>query len=121
MARLSLTMRFFLALAALTLALIILPALAVRWSVRHDIVDYFQRREFARLQPLQELLIEQWAVEQSWQFLQAEPGRLPQLIQQSGINERRVLRWPRPSERQMPPPPGESEPPPLHHRLQIVD
>ncbi|HEX4910769.1 MAG TPA: ATP-binding protein, partial [Permianibacter sp.] len=46
---------------------------------------------------------------------------LPQLIQQSGINERRVLRWPRPSERQMPPPPGESEPPPLHHRLQIVD
>ena len=121
MVRLSLTMRFFLALAALTLALIILPALAVRWSVRHDIVDYFQRREFARLQPLQELLIEQWAVEQSWQFLQADSGRLPQLIQQSGINERRLLRWPRPTERQMPAPPGESEPPPLHHRLQIVD
>lgn len=125
MARLSLTMRFFLALAALTLALIILPALAIRWSVRHDIVDYFQRREFARLQPLQELLIEQWATAQSWQFLQADPSRLPRLIQQSGINERRLLRWPRPADshtkRHPSPPPGDHEPPPLHQRLQIVD
>ncbi|MFN4291881.1 MAG: ATP-binding protein [Permianibacter sp.] len=121
MARLSLTMRFFLTLAALTLALIILPALAIRWSVRHDIVDYFQRREFARLQPLQELLIEQWATAQSWQFLQSDPSQLPRLIQQSGINERRLLRWPRPSERAALPPPGEGEPQPLHQRLQIVD
>ena len=121
MGRLSLTMRFFLALAALTLALIILPALAIRWSVQHDIVDYFQRREFARLQPLQELLIEQWAIGQSWHFLHTRPQQLSLLIQQSGINERRLLRWPRPAGRGMPPPHAEHEPPPLHQRLQIVD
>ncbi|NQD38771.1 HAMP domain-containing protein [Permianibacter sp. IMCC34836] len=89
MQRPSLTLRFFLALAVLALAIVVLMTVAMRWSVRHDMVDYVQRREFARLQPLQELLTDSYRQQGDWQFLRGKPDVLAQLIQASGVTERR--------------------------------
>lgn len=117
----SLTTRFFLTLSALAIALIILPGLAIRWSVQHEIVDYVQRREFARLQPLQEELLERYQRDGGWQVLQNTPAAIERLIQYTGVTERR--RRPPPL-----PPPGHAMPPlhgteslPLHRRLQLLD
>ena len=138
----SLTTRFFLALAALAIALIILPGLAIRWSVQHEIIDYVQRREFARLQPLQEALIDAYQRHGNWQFLQQEGSDLEALIQQTGVTDKYRRRWlmppPEPGRGQRAdhgpgpdsgpgpgfeprPEPGMMEPPPLHERLQVLN
>ena len=134
----SLTTRFVLALAALAIALIILPGLAIRWSVQHEIIDYVQRREFARMQPLQEALIEAYQQHGSWQFLQQESSNLEALIQQTGVTDKYRRRWllpppepgrghdrehgPGPGPGFEPrPEPGLMEPPLLHERLQVLD
>jgi len=143
MRRPSLTLRFFLTLAALALAIVVLMTIAIRWSVRHDIVDYFQRREFARLQPLQDALVAAYAEYGDWRFLQNRPDTLKQLIQVSGLTDRRPDRGPSSQEARMHeprkhrpgpvseiwpeagrrPPPDRLPPelPPLHARLQVLD
>lgn len=92
--QLSLTKRFVLTLSVLAIALIVLPALAIRWSVQQELFDYLQRRESARLQPLKETLQSAWAEQGDWQFLQDNPAALTALIEASGVNERRP-RWQR--------------------------
>lgn len=73
MRRPGLTIQLFFVLLALGAGLVLVMALATRWSVRYGIVEYIANLEEQRLEPLRDRLAEHWAKHGDWHEFHENP------------------------------------------------
>ncbi len=73
MRRPGLTIQLFFVLLALGAGLVLVMALATRWSVRYGIVEYIANLEEQRLEPLRDRLAEHWAAHGNWHEFHENP------------------------------------------------
>ena len=111
--RLTIGMRAFLALTAVSLATLALNAAVTRWNFERGFLGYIEEQEAATIATAAAALVELYAEEGSWASLQSHPRRLGAILRpQAGERRSRGV-------------PGGSPPPPdpldIKRRVSLLD
>lgn len=78
-------LKLFLTLITTSFIAVAILASVMQWSVRHGMVDYLNKREAERLQPLAEQIAEQYAVNQDWSWIEGQPRVLKRLLRENAF------------------------------------
>lgn len=72
--------KLFLTLLATSIIVVVILVMLMQWSVGHGMVDYINKREVEKLQPMIADLAVQYGENGSWQWLKSNPTALRQLM-----------------------------------------